>query len=100
VPFDLVTDLADRRCSALAGAAHEAAKNHQVVYLMDAEARRLAAIVPADVAAAGTAAVEAREEAADLEAARQAVEEADPNIPHGDVLADIAEDEARARRTA
>jgi hypothetical protein len=95
-----VTDLPIDDAAALAGAAHDAAENHQVIYLTDANGRRLAAIVPADVAAAGTAAVEALEEAADLEAARRAAEEPGPSVPHADVLADLAEDEAHARRTA
>lgn len=97
---DLVTDLPIDDAAALAGAAHDAAENHQVVYLTDASGRRLAAIVPADVAAAGTAAIEALEEAADLDAARQAAEEPGPSVSHADVLADLAEDEAHARRTA
>ncbi len=98
--LDLVTDLPIDDAAALAGAAHDAAENHQVIYLTDATGRRLAAIVPADVAAAGTAAIEALEEAADLEAARRAAEEPGPNVPHAKVLADLAEDEAHARRTA
>lgn len=95
-----MTDLPIDDAAALAGAAHDAAEHHQVIYLTDANGRRLAAIVPADVAAAGTAAVEALEEAADLEAARRAAGEPGPSVPHADVLADLAEDEAHARRTA
>ena len=72
----------------------------QVVYLTDAGGHRLAAIVPADVAAAGAAAIEALEDAADLKAARLAAEEAGPNVSHAEVLSDLAEDEARARRSA
>lgn len=95
-----MTDLPIDDVAALAGAAHDAAEKHQVIYLTDASGRRLAAIVPPDVAAAGTAAVDALEEAADLEAARRAAEEPGPNASHADVLADLAEDEARSRRSA
>lgn len=71
-----------------------------MVYLTDSSGQRLAAIVPARIAAAGTAAVEALEDAADLEAARRAASEPGPSSSHAEVLADLAEDEARPRRSA
>jgi hypothetical protein len=46
-----------------------------VVYLTDPQGRRIAAIVPANVAAAGAAAIEALEDAADLAAAEEALGE-------------------------
>ncbi len=61
--------------AALTHAAHDAAERGQVVYLTDAQGRRLAAIVPADVAAAGAAAVEALEDAADSATADEALAE-------------------------
>jgi len=96
----LVTELPIGDTAAMVGAAHDAAERGHVVYLTDSSGQRLAAIVPARIAAAGTAAVEALEDAADLEAARRAATEPGPNSPHADVLADLAEDEARPRRSA
>jgi hypothetical protein len=72
---DQVTELPIDDAAALAGAAHDAAERGQVVYLTDAQGRRLAAIVPASVAAAGAAAIEALEDAADLTAAEEALAE-------------------------
>lgn len=95
-----VTELRINNAAGLTDAAHDAAEHGQVVYLTDSSGRRLAAIVPADVAMAGAAAIEALEDAADLEAARQAATEPGPNVPHSDVLADLVEDEAHTRRTA
>ena len=97
---DAVTELPLDDTAGLAGAAHDAAERGEVVYLTDDTGKRLAAIVPASVAVAGSAAIEALEDAADLEAARRAAEEPGPNIPHAAVLADLAEDEAQPRRTA
>jgi len=70
-----VTELPIDDTTALVGAAHDAAERGQVVYLVDAHGRRLAAIVPADVAAAGAAAIEALEDAADLTTAEEALAE-------------------------
>jgi hypothetical protein len=75
-----VTELPIEDAAGLAAAAHDVAERRQVVYLTDASGQRLAAIVPADVAAAGAAAVEALEDAADLRAARLAAEEPGPNV--------------------
>lgn len=58
----------------LSAAAHDAADRGRVVYLTE-QGQRLAAIVPAEVAAAGAAALEALEDAADANAARQALTE-------------------------
>ncbi len=93
--LDHVTELPIDDAAGLAAAAHDVAERRQVVYLTDASGQRLAAIVPADVAAVGTAAIEALEDAADLKAARLAAEEPGPNVSHAEVLADLAEDEAR-----
>lgn len=71
-----MTELPIDDAAALAGAAHAAAERGQVVYLTDPQGRRLAAIVPASVAAAaGAAAIEALEDAADLAAAEDALAE-------------------------
>jgi hypothetical protein len=72
---DHVTELPIDDAAALAGAAHDAAERGQVVYLTDPHGRRIAAIVPASVAAAGAAAIEALEEAADLAAGEEALAE-------------------------
>lgn len=72
---DQVTELPIDDAAELAGAAHAAAERGQVVYLTDPQGRRLAAIVPASVAAAGAAAIEALEDAADLAAAEDALAE-------------------------
>jgi hypothetical protein len=48
--------------------------------------------VPADVATAGAAAVEALEEAEDIRAARAALDDHSPRIPLDDVLAEYADD--------
>ena len=72
---DQVTELPIDDDAALSHAAHDAAERGQVVYLTDAQGRRLAAIVPADVAAAGAAAVEALEDAADRATADEALAE-------------------------
>ena len=70
-----MTELPIDDAAGLAGAAHDAAERGQVVYLTDPQGRRLAAIVPASVAAAGAAAIEALEDAADLAAAEDALAE-------------------------
>jgi hypothetical protein len=51
--------------------------------------RRVAAIVPAEVAAAGLAAVQAIEDAALVHAARQALAEPDQPVPLEQVLKEI-----------
>jgi hypothetical protein len=72
---DHVTELPIDDAAALAGAAHDAAERGQVVYLTDSLGRRIAVIVPASVAAAGTAAIEALEDSADLAVAEEALAE-------------------------
>ena len=72
----------------------DAAVDGQVVYLTR-NGEPVAAIVPADVAIAGAAAVEALEDAEDLRAARAALAEPGPNIPLADVLAEYADDLAQ-----
>jgi hypothetical protein len=56
-----VTELPIDDAAGLANAALDAAERGHVVYLTDPQDRRIAAIVPASVAAAGTAAIEALE---------------------------------------
>ncbi|WP_253779249.1 hypothetical protein [Goodfellowiella coeruleoviolacea] len=69
----------------------EAAVDGQVVYLVR-DGEPIAAIVPADVAAAGAAAVEALEDAEDIRAARVALADTGPDVPLEDVLAEYADD--------
>jgi antitoxin (DNA-binding transcriptional repressor) of toxin-antitoxin stability system len=69
----------------------DAAEHGQVVYLTR-NGEPVAAIVPADIAAAGAAAVEALEDADDLRAARAARGEPGPSVPLEDVLAKYADD--------
>jgi hypothetical protein len=69
----------------------DAAVDGQVVYLMR-DGQPVAAVVPADVAAAGAAAVEALEEAEDIRAARAALAECAPRVPLSEVLAEYADD--------
>ena len=94
-----MTKLTIDDAAALAGTACDAADRGQVVHVTDSSGQRLVAVVPTRVATAGTAAIEALEDAADLEAARRAAGEPGP-AAHADVLADLTEDEARPRRTA
>jgi 4-carboxymuconolactone decarboxylase len=54
--------------------------------------RPVAAVVPADVATAGAAAVEALEEAEDIRAARAALAGCAPRVPLSEVLAEYADD--------
>jgi antitoxin (DNA-binding transcriptional repressor) of toxin-antitoxin stability system len=77
--------------AAVPAEAVDAAEHGQVVYLTR-NGEPIAAIVPADVAAAVAAAIEALEDAADLRAARAARDEPGPNIPLADVLAKYGDD--------
>lgn len=69
----------------------DAAVDGQVVYLMR-DGQPVAAVVPADVATAGAAAVEALEEAADIRAAHAALADRAPRVPLSEVLAEYADD--------
>ena len=84
-----VTELPIDDAAGLASAAHDAAERGQVVYLTDPRGRRIAAIVPASVAAAGTAAIEALEDAADLATAEEALAEWDADDRRTYRLADV-----------
>jgi len=84
-----VTELPIDDAAGLASAAHDAAERGQVVYLTDPQGRRIAAIVPASVAAAGTAAIEALEDTADLAAAEEALAEWDADDRRTYRLADV-----------
>ena len=84
-----VTELPIDDTAGLANAAHEAAERGQVIYLTDPQGRRIAAIVPASVAAAGTAAIGALEDAADLAVAEDALAEWDADDRRTYSLADV-----------
>jgi hypothetical protein len=84
-----VTELPIDDTAGLASAAHDAAERGQVVYLTDPQGRRIAAIVPASVAAAGTAAIEALEDAADLATAEEALAEWEADGQRTYRLADV-----------
>jgi hypothetical protein len=84
-----VTELPIDDAAGLANAAHDAAERGQVVYLTDPQGRRIAAIVPASVAAAGTAAIEALEDTADLAVAEEALAEWDTDERRTYRLADV-----------
>jgi hypothetical protein len=84
-----VTELPIDDAAGLASAAHDAAERGQVVYLTDPQGRRIAAIVPASVAAAGKAAIEALEDAADLAAAEEALAEWDADDRRTYRLSDV-----------
>jgi hypothetical protein len=90
-----VTELPIDDAAGLASAAHDAAERGRVVYLTDSQGRRIAAIVPASVAAVGTAAIEALEYAADLATADEALAEWDADdrrtYPLADVDAELSE---------
>jgi hypothetical protein len=90
-----VTELPIDDAAGLADAAHEVAARGQVVYLTDPQGRRIAAIVPASVAAAGAAAIEALEDAADLAAAEEAMAEWEADgwrtYPLADIDAELSE---------
>jgi antitoxin (DNA-binding transcriptional repressor) of toxin-antitoxin stability system len=66
----------------------DAAEHGQVVYLTR-NGEPVAAIVPADVATAGAAAIEALEDAEDLRAARAALAEGGELIPADQVWAEL-----------
>lgn len=84
-----VTELPIDDIAGLANAAHEAAERGQVIYLTDPQGRRIAAIVPASVAAAGTAAIGALEDAADLAVSEDALAEWDADDRRTYSLADV-----------
>ena len=69
----------------------EAAEHGQVVYLTR-NGEAVAAVVSADIAAAGAAAIEALEDAEDIRAARAARADPEPDIPLEEVLAKYADD--------
>ena len=77
--------------AAVPAEAVDAAEHGQVVYLTR-DGEPIAAVVPADVAAAGAAAIEALEDADDVRAARAARDERGPNVSLDDVLARYADD--------
>ena len=68
----------------------DAAEHGQVVYLTR-NGEPIAALVPADVATAGAAAIEALEDAEDVRAARAALADPDPDIPMSEVWADYVD---------
>jgi hypothetical protein len=84
-----VTELPIDDAAGMSGAAHDAAERGQVVYLTDTQGRRLAAIVPASVAAAGAAAIEALEDAADLATGQEALAEWEADERRTYRLADV-----------
>lgn len=69
----------------------DAAVEGRVVYLIH-DGEPVAAIVPADVATAGAASIEARENAQDIRSARTARADPGSDIPLEDVLAVYADD--------
>lgn len=69
-------------------AAHEASERGRVIYITE-HGQRLAAIVPADVASAVVAALEAYEDAADLATAREALAEWEADGRQTFSLADV-----------
>jgi hypothetical protein len=83
-----VTELPIDDAADLTAAVHDAVRG-QVVYLTDAQGRRIAAIVPASVAAAGAAAIEGLEDAADLAAANEALVEWEADARRTYRLADV-----------
>jgi hypothetical protein len=84
-----VTELPIDDAAGLSNAVHDAAERGQVVYLTGPDGRRLAAVVPAKVAAAGAAALEALEDADDLAAAESALAEWEADDRRTYRLADI-----------
>lgn len=77
--------------AAVPAEAVDAAEHGEVVYLTR-YGEPVAAIVRADVAAAGAAAIEALEDADDLRAARAARAESGPNVSLEELLAKYADD--------
>jgi antitoxin (DNA-binding transcriptional repressor) of toxin-antitoxin stability system len=77
--------------SAAPAEAVDAAADGQVVYLTR-DGERIAAIVPAEVAAAGAAAIEALEDAEDIRAARASLADPAPSIPMSEIMAMYAAD--------
>jgi hypothetical protein len=84
-----VTELPIDDAAGLASAAHDAAERGQVIYLTDPQGRRIAAIVPASVAAAGAAAIGALEDAADVAVAEEALAEWEADDRRTYRLADV-----------
>lgn len=77
--------------SAAPAEAVDAAVDGQVVYLTR-NGEPAAAIVPPEVAAAGTAAIEALADADDVRAARAALSDPEPSIPMSEIMAAYADD--------
>lgn len=62
-----------------------------MVYLIR-DGQPVAAVVPADVATAGAAAIKALEDAEDIRVARTALADRAPRVPLSEVLAEYADD--------
>jgi hypothetical protein len=76
--------------AALAEAVAEAARGHVVYLVHDGE--QVAAIVPPDIAAAVSAAIEAFEDREDIRIARARLADPSPGIPMAQILAEYADD--------
>ncbi|MGH9046654.1 MAG: hypothetical protein ACRDVW_04995 [Acidimicrobiales bacterium] len=66
---------------------------HEERFVLTRNGRAVAALVPIGVLRD----LEDAEDAADLDAARRAVTEGGPNVPHAQVLADLVADEGQPR---